>query len=262
MELDAMRRTPAPSEAGSLGSVAALECGACSDDEDDGGGGGGGVGPLPFDDGMWPGGPCAYDASPFALGELEAAAVAAAAADADLDDADDDASGGDDDAAVGSTSAPAAPALAPWRRRDTIGLAGDGRRMFCDYHDLDCGCPGACMAADMRQQPQMEKLIGKHLRRRARRPRDNPDGRDARHACYKAVVAWQWASPLGAENRVRLPRCLTISIRQLFPNVCCGAAAGCDYAEGCESRGHYTGFRTAEESRAIREGQYLDADVL
>ena len=70
MELDAMRRAPASSEAGSLGSEAALECGACSDHEDDGGGGGGGgggVGPLPFDDGMWPGGPCA---SPFALGRL------------------------------------------------------------------------------------------------------------------------------------------------------------------------------------------------
>ena len=116
MELDGTGRAPAPSEAGSLGSFAALECGACSDDED-----GGGVGPLPFDDGLWrpEGALWEFEASPFALGELEAAAVEAAAANADLADATDAAD--DADAAVG-TSAPAAAALAPWRRRDTIGL--------------------------------------------------------------------------------------------------------------------------------------------
>ena len=76
----------------------------------------------------------------------------------------------------------------------------------------------------------------------------------------KEVVAWQYSCPVGAENRVRLPRCVTQSIRQLFPNPCCGE--GCDYADKCERWGHYTGFRTAEESRAIREGQYLDAEVI
>ena len=28
----------------------------------------------------------------------------------------------------------------------------------------------------------------------------------------------------------------------------------------CERRGHYTGFRTAEQSRAMREGRYEEVD--
>ena len=37
----------------------------------------------------------------------------------------------------------------------------------------------------------------------AERPRGAKGG--APYALYRAVIAWQWASPLGAENRVRLP---------------------------------------------------------
>ena len=47
-------------------------------------------------------------------------------------------------------------------------------------------------------------------------------------------------------------------VRKRFPNPVCGEAEGCDYLAGCEARGHYTGYRTAEESRAIREGRYMD----
>ena len=68
---------------------------------------------------------------------------------------------------------------------------------------------------------------------------------------YKGVVAWQFADPLGAENRVRLPRCVTCRIRREFSNPCC--REGCDYWVECERAGHYTGFLTAEESRALRE---------
>jgi hypothetical protein len=89
------------------------------------------------------------------------------------------------------------------------------------------------------------------------------DGREARHACYKAVIAWQWANPLGAENRVRLPDCVTVAVRRLFPNPICGSRCDfiCDFSLRCEKQGHYTGFRTAEESRAIREGFFQGEDL-
>jgi hypothetical protein len=35
----------------------------------------------------------------------------------------------------------------------------------------------------------------------------------------------------------------------------------CDYWVECERAGHYTGFRTADESRAVREGKYIPVDV-
>ena len=62
-----------------------------------------------------------------------------------------------------------------------------------------------------------------------------------------------------AENRVRLPCCVMFRVRKLFPNPCCGD--GCDYLERCERAGHYTGFRTAAESRAIREGRFVGEDL-
>ena len=76
---------------------------------------------------------------------------------------------------------------------------------------------------------------------------------------YKAVVHWQFSSPLGAGNRVRLPACVVRAIRRRFPNpVCC---AECDFWSECERLGHYTGFRTAEESRAYRDGQFSDINI-
>ena len=35
----------------------------------------------------------------------------------------------------------------------------------------------------------------------------------------------------------------------------------CDFYESCERRGHYTGFRTADESRAIRDGTFVGIDL-
>ena len=149
------------------------------------------------------------------------------------------------------------PRMGAWVR-DDVGLAQDGRRMYCDYHDLRGTCPHACMAADMLQQSRIAALVQKHQRLRARRSQKDPDGREARHALYKAVIAWQWANPLGAENRVRLPRCVEHCVRRLFPNPICGE--GCDYSEACEQCGHYTGFRTAAQSRAVREGAFLEVE--
>ena len=143
----------------------------------------------------------------------------------------------------------------PFVRRDSIGLAAHGRHLYCDYCDLHGPCANACTAVDMLQQRTINKLVNQHQRRRARRPSVDPAGSEARHACYKAVVAWQWASPLGAEQRVQLPRCVMCGVRKLFPNPRCGE--GCDYGAKCERLGHYVGFRTAAESKRVREGRDL-----
>ena len=138
--------------------------------------------------------------------------------------------------------------------RDSLGLAANARCMSCDYHDLHGGNPHACMAADVLQQPRISRLVEKLQRRHQQRPREDRDRGEARHTLYKAIIAWQWASPLGAENRVRLPVCVEVRVRRLFPNPCCCAADGCDFSRRCEQLGHYTGFRTAAESRALRDG--------
>ena len=143
--------------------------------------------------------------------------------------------------------------------RDELGLGANGRVMYCDFHDHGCGVVHACMAVDMLQQRSIYELVEKHRKRRREQPRDDPDGRKARHALYKAVIAWQWANPLGAENRVRLPTCVLHRVRRLFPNPCCRVGT-CDFLVECERVGHYTGFRTAEESRAIREGRFMCVD--
>ena len=145
-------------------------------------------------------------------------------------------------------------------RRDELGLRADGRTMFCDFHDQAGGVPHACMAVDMLQQRRIAEVVERHRKIQREKPREDPDGRRARHAMYKAVVAWQWANPLGSENRVRLPRCVLHRVRRLFPNPCCRVGT-CDFLVECERAGHYTGFRTAEESRAIREGRFVGVDL-
>lgn len=146
--------------------------------------------------------------------------------------------------------------------RDDLGLGANGRVMYCDFHDHRCGDANACMAVDMLQQRDIAALVERHRKVRRDKPRDDLDGRKARHALYKAVVAWQWANPLGAENRVRLPTCVLHRVRRLFPNPCCvvGGDDSCDFLVKCERAGHYTGFRTAEESRAVREGRFVCQD--
>ena len=147
--------------------------------------------------------------------------------------------------------------------RDALGLA-HGRTMLCDVcDDQSSDAPQyACMAEDMLQQSRLRDIVAKHQRRLATpqgRAKD-PDRREARYALYRGFVAWQWADPLGSENRVRLPKCVMTRIRRLFPNPICQPGV-CDHWVECERRGHYTGFRTAEESRAVREGQFVGVDV-
>ena len=105
---------------------------------------------------------------------------------------------------------------------------------YCDYCDLNGGEPMACMAADMLQQSRIADVVERQKKRRRRNSLTDPDGCEARHVCYKEVVAWQWANPLGAEQRVCLPKCVTCAVRRLFPNPKCNAAAG----RCCPSRSH------------------------
>ena len=148
-------------------------------------------------------------------------------------------------------------------QHDTLGLERHARRMYCDYHDQRGGCPNACMAVDMLQQRRINAVVEAQQRARRRKPSSDPDGREARYAMYRTVIKWQWSDPLGAGNRVRLPRCVLHRVRKLFPNPVCteGGEEPCDYLDGCERRGHYTGFRTADESRAAREGRFDQMDL-
>ena len=209
-----------------------------------------------FDDTqLWPGGPLASDAEAYAhawRSYLPAPAEAADAADAEeAEEAGEHVADSVRDTRLGQ-----------WHGRDSIGLSAHGRVMYCDYCDLHGGVAIACMAQAMLQEGRIARIITKHQKRRQRHGRRRSshagDGREARHACYKGIVAWQWANPLGAEQRVRLPLCVTRRVRQLFPNPKCCEADGCDYGASCERQGHYTGFRTAARSREIREGAYLD----
>ena len=162
--------------------------------------------------------------------------------------------------AVGSFAGPDDSGDAPPRplpaRRGGLGIANSAD-LYCDVCDLPGGrALRACMAEDMLQQTRIARLVVQFTERRRRAPSAYGDGRPARYPIYREVVRWQFVDVLGAEQRVRLPPCVLRKVRQLFPNPLCGD--GCDYGAGCEAGGHYTGFRTAAVSRAIREGSYLD----
>lgn len=162
----------------------------------------------------------------------------------------------------------------PSRRRG-LGFA-DSRHNFCMRCNTDLNPPElddplsdrapVCMAEDAMQQNRIRDIAAKHhLRINTRRARgkrdDDPDRRRARYAMYRGVVGWLWANPLGAEQRVRLPTCVVKRVRREFPNPACNASEGCDFGAGCERKGHYTGFRTADESRARREGTFTCIDL-
>lgn len=207
-------------------------------------------------DRLWPGGPIRPRDDEF--GEAVWAQYAHRGGDA----ADDGAAAGDDGGGGGGGVRDTR--LAGGRHEDSIGLAAHGRDMYCDYCDLGGGAPDACMARDMLQQSRFSRELKKQRGRKRKLEatrRDTPIAvvgmhKEARYALYRAVIAWQWANPLGAEKRVRLPLCVERGVRRLFPHPTCGEA--CDYGDACVRAGHYTGFRSAAESRAIREGAYLD----
>ena len=150
--------------------------------------------------------------------------------------------------------------MSGWRgARDLMGLA-DCQHVYCEKCDLgltqdEDGCQVTAMALAGRVQ----RVQAKHEKLRTAKPWGDKDRREARHAMYKAIISWQFCSPLGAGKRVRLPKCLVSAVRRKFPNPVCGP--GCDYWVQCERKGHYTGFRTAEESRAAREGRYQLVDI-
>jgi len=150
--------------------------------------------------------------------------------------------------------------LSGWRgARDSLGLGRSGARVTCDACDLGAG-EDNCLAHAMTVPGcRVQRCVDKQARLLAAKPWADRDRREARHACYKSVISWQFCTPLGGGNRVRLPKCVVCTVRRAFPNPVC--SAGCDYWVQCERAGHYTGFRTADESRAVREGRYLNVDV-
>lgn len=249
-----------------VGSAGSLDVGSLADDasgsaheEDEGGAGAqasaGAPAPRWFDEERrWPGGPVVDAADAVFNAYVVAPADAAVAAELDGDEHGDELAGGAlRDARLGA-----------WHGRDSIGLTAHGREMYCDYCDLGGGVAIACMARDMLQQSRVAAVVEKHRKKKRGRPgaEDVCEARkEARHACYRSIVAWQWADPLGAEQRVRLPACVEVGVRRLFPNPVCGAQGcgghACDYGVRCVRHGHYTGFRTAAESRALRDGSWL-----
>ena len=153
--------------------------------------------------------------------------------------------------------------LTGWRgARNSVGIGASGPTVFCDVCCL--GRPASSdddhIASEMVQAGSITRVMAKQDRLLLARPWDDRDKRGARHACYKGVISWQFGGSLGAGNRVRLPWCVVCAIRKKYPNPVCDPDT-CDYWEACERAGHYTGFRTADESRAVREGQYLSVDV-
>ena len=138
--------------------------------------------------------------------------------------------------------------------RDLLGLRNAARRLTCDYHDRRCGGPNACMANQVLQQRAVAKLIEKLQRQRQRPSMQYGDGGSMRFLCYRAIIADRIADPLGPGNRVRLPECLMVAVRKLFPNPVCDVECGCDFSDVCLRERHYTGFRSTEESRIVCEG--------
>ena len=150
--------------------------------------------------------------------------------------------------------------MSGWRgARDVMGLS-DCQHVYCEKCDLNLTQDeDGCQATAMALAGRVQRVQAKHEKLREARPWGDQDRREARHAMYKAIISWQFCSPLGAGKRVRLPKCLVSAVRRKFPNPVCGT--GCDYWAQCERKGHYTGFRTAEESRAVREGRYQLVDI-
>jgi hypothetical protein len=153
--------------------------------------------------------------------------------------------------------------LTGWRgARNSVGIGASGPTVFCDVCCL--GRPASSdddhIASEMMQAGSITRVMARQDKLLTRKPWDDRDRRCARHACYKGVISWQFGGSLGAGNRVRLPWCVVCAIRKKYPNPVCDPHT-CDYWVECERAGHYTGFRTADESRAVREGQYLSVDV-
>jgi hypothetical protein len=166
----------AGSEAGSMGSLEA----AMLDDSSDSGSDAALCNEVEWFDAqrLYPGGPVVNTHHTDDFAPPNVALVPADAADAAAGDADDA-----DDGAWRDNRLGAAHGI------DSIGLGDAGSPMFCDYCDLGGGVAIACMAQDMLQQRRMSATVEKHQRKRTRSAHADPDGREARHDCYREVIA-------------------------------------------------------------------------
>ena len=147
-------------------------------------------------------------------------------------------------------------------RKAAFKALGAGNRVICTACQLD-GRPAGdvgCLAVRMLQRPKIAKAVA------ARREAEelwgiDPETRgESRFDMYRGVINWRFAgAQCGAGKRFRLANCLVYEVRSTFPNPVCGK--GCDFMVKCEQLGHYVGFRTAEESKAEREGRLIGDDL-
>ena len=154
-------------------------------------------------------------------------------------------------------ASPAGSALvAPRARGEPVACArlSTPRLQVCCLHCEAGGAPrsGECLAAAV-QDTRWEVLV-ETLHERVEAFKDDAEQyAEARHTArfhlYKYFTQWQFqGEPLGSGKRAKLPDCFEWLARDTFKSPAC--CVGCDLLRGCETAGHYTGFRTAAESKA------------
>ena len=97
--------------------------------------------------------------------------------------------------------------LSGWRGAQNSLAFGAGQPVFCDVCCL--GQPERSeqdhMAAEMAQARTVLRVMAKQDRLLSAKPWADCDRREARHACYKAVISWQYGGALGAGDRLPHP---------------------------------------------------------
>ena len=105
--------------------------------------------------------------------------------------------------------------MSGWKgARDLRGL-GECQHVYCEKCDLNLTQDNAgCKVTSMALAGRVQRVLAKHKKLHLANPWSDKDKREARHAMYKAIISWQFCSPLGAGKRVRLPECLVSAVRR------------------------------------------------
>ena len=105
--------------------------------------------------------------------------------------------------------------MSGWKgARDPMGL-GDCQHVYCEKCDLNLTQDNdGCKVTSMALAGRVQRVLAKHEKLHQAKPWSDRDKREARHAMYKAIISWQFCSPLGAGKRVRLPECLLSAVRR------------------------------------------------
>jgi len=87
--------------------------------------------------------------------------------------------------------------------------------VYCEKCDLNLTQDNdGCKVTSMALAGRVQRVLAKHEKLHQAKPWSDRDKREARHAMYKAIISWQFCSPLGAGKRVRLPECLLSAVRR------------------------------------------------